>query len=71
MSKKKNSSLVDALKEYNKALADQITKIKSFIEDVDKHIHQFNELHQQNRKSDIPIPFSRDYLLYKAKNNIN
>lgn len=72
MDKKKNN-LIDSLKEYNKSLTEQISRIKSFIEDIDKQINYHKRLEDRRRHNDsnIPTPFSRDYLVYKAKNNIN
>ena len=69
MNKKKNNSLVDSLKEYNKTLAEQINRIKSFIEDIDKQINHHRRLDQRHTK--VRTPFSRDYLAYKARTNVN
>lgn len=70
MSKKKNNNLADSLREYNKSLSDQINRIKTFIEEIDKQINYHKQL-EDRRHNRIPTPFSRDYLAYKAKNNIN
>ena len=74
MSNKKknaNSSLIDSLKEYNKSLAEQITRIRSFIEDIDKQINYHKKLEDRGRHVKTPTPFSRDYLAYKARTNVN
>ncbi len=69
--KKKNNNIVDSLREYNKSLSEQISRIKSFIEEIDKQIGYHKQLDDRRRHTKIPLPFSRDYLAYKAKNNIN
>ena len=71
--KKKNasSSLIDSLKEYNKSLAEQINRIRSFIEDIDKQINYHKKLEDRGRHVKTPTPFSRDYLAYKARTNVN
>lgn len=71
MEKKKPTNLIDSLKEYNKTLAEQIGRIKSFIEEIDKQISYHKKLEDRSRYSKIPTPFSRDYLAYKARTNIN
>ena len=71
MDKKKPSNLIDSLKEYNKTLAEQISRIKTFIDEIDKQISYHKKLEDRSRHTDIPTPFSRDYLAYKARTNIN
>ena len=66
-----NSSLIDSLKEYNKSLAEQISRIRSFIEDIDKQINYHKKLEDRGRHVKTPTPFSRDYLAYKARTNVN
>ncbi|WKN43805.1 hypothetical protein [Tunicatimonas pelagia] len=70
-SNNKTTNLIEALKEYNKSLSEQITRIKSFISEIDKQINQ----HQKNSTpvdhNKINIPFSKDYLVYKSKKNMN
>ena len=71
MDRKKNNNLIDSIKEYNKTLAEQITRIKSFIEEIDKQINYHKKLEDHCRHTNIPVPFSRDYLAYKARTNVN
>lgn len=68
----RTTNLIEALKEYNKSLSEQITRIKSFINEIDKQINS----HQEAKPSDsdhqkIEVPFSKDYLIYKSKKNMN
>ena len=70
MDKKKPTNLIDSLKEYNKTLSEQISRIKSFIEEIDKQVSYHKKL-ERNHHTDIPTPFSRDYLAYKARTNTN
>ena len=71
MDKKKHTNLIDSIKEYNKTLSEQITRIKSFIEEIDKQISHHKKLEDRERHTDVPVPFSRDYLSYKARTNVN
>ena len=70
MDSNKTTNLIEALKEYNKSLSEQIDRIKSFISEIDKQINH----HQEEKPTSNPkvnVPFSRDYLNYKAKKNLN
>jgi hypothetical protein len=69
--KNPSSNLIDSLKEYNKTLAEQISRIKTFIEDIDKQISYHKKLEDRGRHVKTPTPFSRDYLAYKARTNVN
>lgn len=69
--KNKNTSLLDALKEYNKSLSEQISRIKSFIDDIDKQLAQQKKHDHQPKPKTISTSFSRDYLIKKVKQNSN
>ncbi len=69
--KNKNTNLVDALKEYNKSLSEQINRIKSFIDEIDKQLAQHRQKEHPPRAKTIDTSFSRDYLVKKAKQNSN
>lgn len=71
-SNNKTTNLIEALKEYNKSLSEQITRIKSFISEIDKQITQHQKDDSSPTSEDkINVPFSKDYLVYKSKKNIN
>ncbi|WPP51149.1 hypothetical protein [Catalinimonas niigatensis] len=67
MKNNKTTDLIEALKEYNKTLAEQIKRMKSFIEDIDKQLtsHRKNEKLIQTRK--VNQCFSKDYLVEKTR----
>ncbi len=67
----KPTSLIDALKEYNKSLSEQIGRIKAFIEEIDKQLSYHQKVEKEITRKTIDTPFSRAYLLKKAQNNIN
>lgn len=71
MDNSKTTNLIEALKEYNKSLSEQISRIKSFINEIDKQINHHQTETGASNKPDINVPFSRDYLAYKAKKNVN
>lgn len=71
MDNSKTTNLIEALKEYNKSLSEQISRIKSFINEIDKQINHHQTETTSSGKPDINVPFSRDYLAYKAKKNVN
>jgi len=71
MDNSKTTNLIEALKEYNKSLSEQISRIKSFINEIDKQINHHQTEASVPSKPDINVPFSRDYLAYKAKKNVN
>jgi hypothetical protein len=71
MDNSKTTNLIEALKEYNKSLSEQISRIKSFINEIDKQINHHQTETGTSSKPDINVPFSRDYLAYKAKKNVN
>ncbi|MEM6843901.1 MAG: hypothetical protein AAF944_12275 [Bacteroidota bacterium] len=66
----RTTNLIEALKEYNKSLSEQITRIKSFINEIDKQISSHEETKSSERQK-IDVPFSKDYLIYKSKKNVN
>ena len=63
MKNNKTTDLIDALKEYNKTLADQIKRMKSFIAEIDKQISQHRRLDTKSSVEKVNTCFSRDYLL--------
>lgn len=71
MDNNKTTNLIEALKEYNKSLSEQINRIKSFINEIDKQINHHQTEAKPLSDYDINVPFSRDYLVYKAKKNLN
>nr|WKN36852.1 hypothetical protein K4G66_31290 [Tunicatimonas sp. TK19036] len=71
MENNKTTNLIEALKEYNKSLSEQIQRIKSFIDEIDKQIHQHQSEEKHTPTHQINVPFSKDYLSYKAKKNLN
>ena len=71
MENNKTTNLIEALKEYNKSLSEQIKRIKSFIDEIDKQISHHQSEEKPNASTKINVPFSKDYLSYKAKKNIN
>ncbi|MEM9673801.1 MAG: hypothetical protein ACFB15_10925 [Cyclobacteriaceae bacterium] len=71
MDNSKTTNLIEALKEYNKSLSEQISRIKSFINEIDKQINHHQSEAGVPGKPNIDVPFSRDYLAYKAKKNVN
>jgi phage shock protein A len=68
MKNNKTSELIEALKEYNKTLADQIKRMKSFIEDIDKQLNYHKRLESaaDDKKKKINHCFSRQYLIERA-----
>lgn len=69
--KNKNNNLIDALKEYNKSLSEQINRIKSFIDEIDRQLAQHKKSDNQPKPNTIDTSFSREYLIKKAKQNSN
>ncbi len=70
-SNNKTTNLIEALKEYNKSLSEQITRIKSFISEIDKQINHHQKDSAPDEQDKINVPFSKDYLIYKSKKNTN
>lgn len=68
--KDKNNNLIDALKEYNKSLSEQISRIRAFIDQIDKQLAHYKKTDLSERKS-IDTSFSREYLIKKAQQNSN
>lgn len=71
MDNHKTTNLIEALKEYNKSLSEQIKRIKSFIDEIDKQINEHKSEEKVSEATKINVPFSKDYLSYKAKKNLN
>lgn len=66
MKNNKTSDLIEALKEYNRTLADQIKRMKSFIDEIDKQISQHKKLDRINNAKKVNSCFSREYLLERS-----
>lgn len=71
MKSNKNTNLIEALKEYNKSLSEQINRIKSFIEEIDKQLAQHKKVEQERKPVSISTTFSREYLQKKVQQNVN
>lgn len=71
MKNNKNTSLIEALKEYNKSLSEQINRIKSFIEEIDKQLAQHRKIEKEDKPSTVRTSFSREYLVKKVQQNVN
>lgn len=71
MKNNKNTNLIDALKEYNKSLAEQINRIKSFIEEIDKQLAQHRKIEKERKPASVSTSFSREYLVKKVQQNVN
>ncbi|MEQ9442612.1 MAG: hypothetical protein RIG62_26465 [Cyclobacteriaceae bacterium] len=71
MENNKTTNLIEALKEYNKSLSEQIKRIKSFISEIDKQINEHQAEDKPIASPKVNVPFSKDYLTYKAKKNLN
>lgn len=63
MKNNKTNDLIEALKEYNKTLAEQIKRMKSFIEDIDKQLVQHKKVEKTIDASKVNQCFSRKYLI--------
>ncbi|WKN31145.1 hypothetical protein PZB74_19525 [Porifericola rhodea] len=63
MKNNKTTDLIEALKEYNKTLAEQIKRMKSFIEDIDKQLIQHKKVERSMPESKVNQCFSRKYLV--------
>jgi len=66
MKNNKTSDLIEALKEYNKTLADQIKRMKSFIEDIDRQLNHHKKLQNVESNRKINHCFSRQYLIERS-----
>jgi hypothetical protein len=66
MKNNKTTELIEALKEYNKTLADQIKRMKSFIEDIDKQLNHHRKLERAMNAEKINQCFSREYLIKRT-----
>lgn len=66
MKNNKTTELIEALKEYNKTLAEQIRRMKSFIEDIDKQLNQHKKLERVINAEKVNKCFSRDYLVKRV-----
>lgn len=62
MKNNKTSDLIEALKEYNKTLAEQIKRMKAFIEEIDKQLNQHKKLEKTINAEKVNQCFSRRYL---------
>lgn len=71
MKNNKTSDLIEALKEYNRTLADQIKRMKSFIDEIDKQISQHKKLDRLNTAKKVNHCFSRDYLFERCEKHPN
>lgn len=67
MKNNKTNDLIEALKEYNKTLAEQIKRMKSFIEDIDKQLTTHRKVEKSMQARKVNQCFSKDYLLEKTK----
>lgn len=71
MKHNKTTDLIEALKEYNKTLADQIKRMKSFIEEIDKQLIYHKKPEQNMPTKKVNSSFSRQYLINKVDKNKN
>ncbi|MEK6477889.1 hypothetical protein WJR50_10155 [Catalinimonas sp. 4WD22] len=71
MKNNKTSDLIEALKEYNKTLAEQIKRMKSFIEDIDKQLVQHRKVEKTINASKVNQCFSRKYLVDRTNKYLN
>jgi len=72
MKNSKTSELIEALKEYNKTLADQIKRMKSFIDEIDKQLSQHKKLKESGiEQKRIDNCFSRDFLMERSQKHLN
>lgn len=71
MENNKQINLIQALKEYNKSLSEQINRLKAFIDDIDKQLAQHKNLERKTDEKIINTSFSRQYLLRKVSQNFN
>ena len=71
MKNNKTTDLIEALKEYNKTLADQIKRMKSFIDEIDKQISQHKKLDRTSKGEKINHCFSRQYLIQRSEKFCN
>ena len=67
MKNNKTNDLIEALKEYNKTLAEQIKRMKSFIEDIDKQLTHHRKVGKSIHVRKVNQCFSKDYLIEKKK----
>ncbi|MDF9797546.1 putative heme iron utilization protein [Catalinimonas alkaloidigena] len=71
MKNNKTSDLIEALKEYNKTLAEQIKRMKSFIEDIDKQLIQHRKVEKTVNAKQVNQCFSRKYLIDRTNKYSN
>lgn len=71
MKNNKNTNLIEALKEYNKSLSEQISRIKVFIEEIDKQLAHHKKIEKKIHHKSASTSFSREYLIKKVQQNIN
>lgn len=67
---KSSSQLLDTLKEYNKSLAEQISRIKTFLEEMEVQLARYRKI-EEARKKKVATPFSRSYLSARAERHLN
>ncbi len=67
MKNNKTNDLIEALKEYNKTLAEQIRRMKSFIEDIDKQLVNHRKAEKSLNARKVNQCFSRKYLIDKTE----
>lgn len=67
MKNNKTNDLIEALREYNKTLAEQIKRMKSFIEDIDKQLINHRKVERSLNERKVNQCFSRKYLIDKTE----
>ncbi len=70
MKNDKQANLVDTLKEYNKSLAEQISRIKTFLEEMEVQLARYRKV-EEARKKKITTPFSRSFLTSRTERHLN